>query len=89
METTYSKSSELDSKVGTLSDIEVGESVEDWSLRIVDMLEIENVEVIEYWLDDSEKGISMCGCWSCRTSGYKLKVTTTSDAERMREFGFE
>lgn len=87
-ETTYSKSTQITTQ-GSASDIESGESLEDWTLRIITMLDEENIDVITFWIDDSKKKPSMCGCWSCMISGYILKVTTTAGSERMIELGFE
>jgi len=89
LETTYSKATLSVTKAGSVSDIVSPESVEDWSSRVITILNEEKIDIIEFWLDDSEKEPSMCGCWSCTVSGYQLKVTTTARPERMRELGFE
>jgi len=88
-ESTYSKSTETTIKSSSVTDIIFGETLEDWSLRVIAVLEEENVDVLEYWLDDSEKQPSTCGCWSCSVSGYQLKVITTVGKESMRALGFE
>lgn len=89
IETTYSKSTQLSTEYNSVSDIIYGESLEDWTSRVIAILEEEKIDVIEFWLDDNEKEPSFCGCWSCTISGYQLKVTSTADKDRMKEFGFE
>jgi len=88
VETTYSK--EIFGSHDTYeTDIMTNESAEDWSIRVISILEENKVDVIEYWLDDSDKKPSMCGCWSCTNSGYTLKVITTTPVGKMEELGFE
>jgi len=87
IETTYSKKTITDS--GYVTDIVYGETLDDWTARVVEILTEDKIDVIYYWLDSSEKQPSMCGCWSCTISGYKLKVITAADENHMGEFGFE
>jgi len=77
----------VDTSSKSKNNIILNESLEDWTSRVLENLETDEILVTEHWIEKPE-GPHLCGCWDCQVSGVSLHIITETDPDKVRETGF-